>query len=332
MAGAGFHRSPRPTAPAGDATPGVGDAPPSIGEPSGTTGEAPGTPAPRQSSRAGMSPRAVPHRGRLGVWLTVAAVVVAVGVWGVARWSKLAAQAAIVAQLNHDEPRVRRTAALHVADEPRARLMRAVVARLEAGEPDEAAREALVFAISRSKDQFDRAAAVLTSDPSGYVRAAAWYAAARIDGERFTALLAERAARATAETHLDGAAAEDEWDRIGAAQARMYLGSYAGVTDLLRAAAEGDERQREIASRALSRGVQPLLEAVGRWPADAPVGEGDVWPQEFARDIAARVATLDLQVLHDASRPHWERSLPILRNVARLTSAREVLRRFLFAR
>ncbi|MGE0480086.1 MAG: hypothetical protein AB7Q17_06395 [Phycisphaerae bacterium] len=266
-----------------------------------------------------MSPRRPHHVRRIGVGLALSTAMVVGGAWGVARWSKLAGQSAIVAQLSDDDPRVRRAAALHVADEPRARLMRAVVARLDAGEPDEAAREALVFALSRSNDQFERAAAALTHDPSGFVRAAAWYAAARIDRERFEALVAGRSAPT------------DEWDHIGAAQARMYLGTYAGVPDLLRAAADGDERQREIASRALYRGVQPLLEAIGRWPANAPVDEGEIWPREFAQEIARRVATIDLQALHDASRPHWQRSLPILRNVARLTSAREVLRRFLFA-
>lgn len=180
-------------------------------------------------------------------------------------------------------------------------------------EPDPTVRESFIYALGRSEDPrfFDTAASVLRDDPDPYVRQAAWLAAARLDPVRFRELASRAGPR------------NDPWDRIGFACAWLEIGDTRGVDELLHWAAAGTSEQKRVAAIALGRGVGPLLEAVGHWPLEATVQEGESWPPEFVEEIARRCAPLDLQVIADEQLPHKDRVAAIRRNVGRLYHTQE---------
>ena len=134
-----------------------------------------------------------------------------------------------------------------------------------------------------------------------------------------------RSASALAARTPDGG---DPWDRIGLACARLEIGDVSGVDDLLRWAAEGDPHQQRVASLALYRGVAPLLEAVGRWPIQYTVREGQPWPTDWSRRFAGGAAGWTCAIAAD-TRPHVVRAAVVRRDVGRLNATRERLARFL---
>jgi hypothetical protein len=184
---------------------------------------------------------------------------------------------------------------------------------------DPAVRESCVYALGRRGESgdFDVVAQVTRDDADPYVRHAAWIAAARLDPERFRALASQAP---------DGGEA---WDRIGLACGRLEIGDMTGMDELLRWAAEGDPHQQRVASLALYRGVAPLLEAVGRWPLQFPVREGQPWPAELVAEVRRRCSGLDLRAIAADTRPHVIRAAAVRRDVGRLNATRGRLARFL---
>ena len=161
---------------------------------------------------------------------------------------------------------------------------------------------------------------LLVNDQSGYVRQAAWLAAARSDPDRCRDLL-------NSPPRNTGV-----WDRIGAAQARLQLHDTRGVDELLRFAARGDPGQRTFAGRALYRTLAPAMTAVGRWPLNASVNPDGSWPRELVDEVERRLRRLDLHALMRETWVHVQRSDRIIRTKARLAGARDRIARILFSR
>ncbi len=181
-------------------------------------------------------------------------------------------------------------------------------------------RETYVDALARTRrrEHAQVLTAVVRQDPDGRVRRAAWLATARLDPNAFRALATE------------SPVGPDRWDRIGRAAAWLEVGDVRGVPDLFEAARHGTQEESWAACSALHNRVAPLLEAVGRWPVDVDVQVGEVWKPELVDEIARRCAGLDLQAIVNDSRQHLEHALPVRRNMARLTSAREDIAAFIF--
>jgi HEAT repeat protein len=222
--------------------------------------------------------------------------------------------------LNSDQPEERQRGAWLAARPRMPRTHAELVRRLSRRqEVDLNVREACVYALGRSGSPqfFDVLAAVVQADEEGYVRQAAWIAAARVDRGRLPDLVATAPLR------------DEAWDQLGQAAAWLETGDLRGVDDLLHWAAAGEPEQRRVASLALYRGVAPLLEALGRWPIQSSVCEGEPWPPELVAEVRRRVAPLDLRAIVDEMRPYLARATELRRDVARITTVRDRLARFL---
>ena len=268
------------------------------------------------------SPEAVPARWRLRLTLALAALGIPfLGTCALA-WDSFATRhdRAALRLLDSADPDARRLGASLAAREEAPQALRAIGRALALHtEPDPTVRESCVYALGRhgGPADFDVVAQVVRDDADPYVRHAAWIAAARLDPERFRALAARTAAGG------------DPWDRIGLACARLEVGDMSGVDDLLRWAAEGDPHQQRVASLALYRGVAPLLEAVGCWPIQYTVREGQPWPAELVAEVRRRCSGLDLRAIAADTRPHVARAAAVRRDVGRLNATRERVARFL---
>jgi len=199
----------------------------------------------------------------------------------------------------------------------------AIRPRLETGEePDPDVREAYVYALGRvgAAGFAETVETLARTDESGYVRAAAWLALARIDADRFRQLVAAQPTP------------DDPWDRIGVAQGWAEHGDYRGLDELLHWAVHGDHSQRVVAGRALYSSLAPVLEAVGRWPLDADPQPGEPWPAELLTQVAVRATGLELESLAREVWSRFEATKRVRRNVRRLTGARERLAQLLFSR
>ena len=179
-------------------------------------------------------------------------------------------------------------------------------------ETDADVRECYVYALGQTgnKQYFGVVAEVLATDPSGYVRQAAWLALARLDPRGFIALAEARPP------------SKDLWDQIGRAIGRLEAGDVRDIPKLLQWAQTASADQRLVVCAALYRGVRPLVEAAGRWPLGLDVAEGQLWPPELLREVGRRCATLDLQRLAEDTRPHLAAASLVCRNAYRMTSAR----------
>lgn len=196
-----------------------------------------------------------------------------------------------------------------------------ILPRLEKNEePDAGVREAYVYALGQMKRPrfFDTLEPLIRTDPSGYVRQAAWLAAARSDERRFRELVGSQPDWA------------DPWDQIGIARGWLVLGDVRGVDVMLHWATRGDEVQRALLAELLYRDVAPILEAAGRWPLAAPAVEGKPWPPAFVADLGRRCGEVNLQRVLSASRRSASAAEQVRRDVGRLARARERIKRFLF--
>lgn len=230
-------------------------------------------------------------------------------------------QSLTLRELRSAEEDARRRAAARVAEAPFPAALDAIadaLVRRVHDDPD--TREAFVHALGRAGARAHMAAveATLDADPSGYVRAAAWLALARIDAQHMRTLLVSDRPR------------DDAWDRLGVAQARLCAGDVGDVDALLGLAETGEPGQREVASRALHKWLRPLLEAVGRWPAEADPAEGEAWSARLIHEVRQRCRELRLQEAADAVWPCVEAAHAVRLNVRKLTSARDRLASVLF--
>jgi hypothetical protein len=222
--------------------------------------------------------------------------------------------------LRSADPSTRKQAAWRIVERPDPLLAAYLVEGVLGAESDPDVREAFVYSLGKLADPHNFAAIeiAIDSDPSGYVRAAAWLAAARCDPEHFRTLVTTRSPPTAV------------WDRIGQGQGWLLIGNVRGVEDLLRQAVEGDAPQRQVCARALSHWLRPLLDAAGRWPIDAQVSPGQSWPPDLVSEVKRRCTVLDLQAIADDTRRLSESARRVGRNVRRLTRARDLLAGLLF--
>jgi hypothetical protein len=243
----------------------------------------------------------------------IAAAVIVIVVGAIAWVQRGRADRTALRLVSSPEPNARRRGAWLAAENHCPRAWQAMGDVLEAGsEREESVREAFVYALGRSSAPrlANIVADVATQESSSYVRQAAWRALARLDPDRFRKLAAERPPTAAAQ------------ERIGLAGAWLSLGDTRGVDTLLHFAAEGNHTERQIASQHLTRGLGPLLEAVGRWPADAAVSLTEPWDAALVAEVRRRVAVLDLQPIADSVHAASERSARVRRFFARIVRGR----------
>ncbi|MCA9244147.1 MAG: HEAT repeat domain-containing protein [Phycisphaerales bacterium] len=253
--------------------------------------------------------------GRLRLIGILAVVLIPVVLFGVEMGRRLTT----LNDLRADQPATRKRAAWRAAETPFSAAMTVIRARLDEGEPDANVREAFVYALGRGGDADDsnRLETIATTDPHGYVRQAAWLALARLNAGETRALA----------TRFE---ASDEWDRLARDQALLMIGDTTRVESLLTLAESGSEDQRVVASRALLKGLYPLLDACGQWPIDADTVEGRPLAPETIAELRNRVNLIDLAAIEVDTAPQIERGAGVRRLVSRLDNARERVRRLLF--
>lgn len=251
----------------------------------------------------------------------VAGVILAALAPNLARQLRTAgARERLLRQMQSPEREQRKQAAWAAIERPAPVLEELMVRGVLGDEPDAGVREAYVYALGNLRDRRHFAAieTAIDSDPSGYVRAAAWLAAARVDPERFGTLAETRSAP------------RDAWDRLGVAQGRLMLGDMRDAGELIEQARGPDAARRHLASRAMYKWLRPLLDAAGRWPAEATVSGAQPWPTEFVDEIERRCATLDLQPLADDTHQHDHAASRVRRRIMRIYGARKWLISLLF--
>lgn len=255
--------------------------------------------------------------------LAVVGIVAALTIWVTVlspRAQSRRYRAEMTRMLQSSDPEARKRAAWTIIERPDPTLEMLMVRGVMGDEPNPDVREAFVYALGKLENPRYSAAieSAIDQDPSGYVRATAWLAAARIDPRHFRTL-------AQADPRP-----QRPWDRIGIAQGWLYLGDVRAVNELLHWADAGDDSQRQIASRAMFKWLWPLLDAAGRWPVGATVREGQSWPSELIAEIRRRCETLDLQAIADDTSCHRAAAYRVRRNVGRLTRVRDGLASLLF--
>lgn len=227
---------------------------------------------------------------------------------------------ALLRQMRSPNREERKQAAWAAIEYPNQALEEFMVRGVLGDEPEANVREAYVYALGNLGDRRHFAAieTAIDTDPSGFVRASAWLAAARVDPRHF---------RTLAETRTE---TQTPWDRLGIAQGLLCLGDVRDLDELFRQARGDDEARRYIASRVLYKWLRPLLDAAGCWPAESDVTSARIWPPEFIDEIEKRCAGLDLQAIADDTRRHDAAAARVRRHVMRITRAREGLVSLLF--
>jgi hypothetical protein len=226
----------------------------------------------------------------------------------------------LLRQMQSPDREQRKQAAWAAIERPNPALEEFMARGVLGDEPDAGVREAYVYALGNLGDRrhFAVIETAIDTDPSGYVRSAAWLAAARVDSEHFHMLADTRSAP------------RDAWDRLGVAQGRLMLGELRDIPELFEQARGNDESRQLVASRALFKWLRPLLDAVGRWPVDATVSEGQPWPPEFVDKIERRCSALDLQAIAADTHQHDQAAARVQRYIMRINGAREGLVSLLF--
>lgn len=266
------------------------------------------------------------HGRRSATWLIGATLlVVAMLSWfnfG-PRARREASRARELAAFRSSDANVRKRAAWQVADEPDPETeTHAVMTLVDGSESDPTVREALVYALGQLGH--DRNAPslefVLDMESEGYVCAAAWLALARCSPER----VLRRAAEAPRTPQTD-------WDRVGMAQALLFLGEMRELESLFTLAERGGEGQRRVASRALQRSLRPLLESAGRWPVELSGPDTEALPESWMPELARRAAETDLSTRARLDAPHREQARQLRSLVSRITSGRDRIARWLYS-
>ncbi len=259
-------------------------------------------------------------RAALVLLMMVGALVLLSGGWLAQR---RLSRAALAAELAAADSATRKRAAWRVAerqDQSQAHQLAAILDR--AGEADPDVREALVHSLGLMREplHFATAARVAELDESGYVRQAAWLAAARLDPERLRTFVADRPPP------------HDSWDRIGQAVGRLTAGDAAGVSALIEVAASGPPDARQHATHLIQTRLAPLLELAGQWPLAPPSLEQGHWPAKFLLELSQRCQRIDLDALARRALRLEESARRLRRDIGRITHGRERLARLLFGR
>lgn len=223
--------------------------------------------------------------------------------------------------LESDDSQQRKKGAWLAADSENHAMEDLIASRLRDNiEHDPDVRETFVYSLGRNADSrhFETILHELENDPEGYVRQAAWLAAARIDPVR-TGTLVD-----------NPGLCRDDWDRLGIAQVRLQLNQASGFTDLFRFAVDSDRSMQSVAARALVKSLQPVLDAVGRWPVTMPATPADEWSPEVFGELKRRCDSVDLQFALADTMLHAERSMQVRRNEKKITVARDRIAKVLF--
>ncbi len=266
------------------------------------------------------------HGLRIAAWLVGAALLAVAALW----WSGLgpraqreASRARALTALRSTDPNLRKRAGWQIADAPDPETETHVVMTLvEGSEPDPTVREAFVYALgqlghARSAPHLEF---VLDMESEGYVRAAAWLALARCAPDAVHR-------RAAEPPHTP----QTDWDRLGAAQALLFLGEPRELESLFMLAERGGEGERRVASRALQRSLRPLLESAGRWPLELAGPDTEPLPESWLPELARRAAETDLKLRARLDAPHREQARQLRSLVSRITSGRDRIARWLYS-
>lgn len=189
-------------------------------------------------------------------------------------------------------------------------------------EPEPGVRAAAIEALGQTlaRQYFEVVEFAVDLDSSGRVRAAGWLAAARLDRRRCEALLQQHADRA------------DPWDRVGRAQARLYLGDVSELDVLFEYARDDNPELNRAACRALQRWLRPILDAAGCWPLGADPPINGPWSLELITELQARCRQIDLPRAALDTHRQLTRSAFARKMERRLASGRNQVTQLLFER
>jgi len=226
----------------------------------------------------------------------------------------------LLRQIRSPSPELRKQAAWSSIERPFAELEALMVRGLLGDEPEAGVREAYVYSLGNigAKRHFAAVEQVLDRDTSGYVRCAAWLAAARIDPDHFRMLAATR--------NETG----DPWDGLGVAQAALSVGDIKGLDVLFSQARCRNDSRQTAAAQALRKWLIPLLDATGRAPLDAQTLDGQAWLPEQIDEIERRACSLGSQAVADDVHKWIKRSAQTHRTVNRINGVRRGLIKLLF--
>lgn len=225
-------------------------------------------------------------------------------------------------QIRASDAEQRKQAAWNAIEYPSRDLIAVMLAGLLGREPEPNVREAYVYSLGIIGDlrNFAGIERTLDADSSGYVRCAAWLAAARMDPEHFRTLSAARGVP------------NNPWDRLGIAQARLSLGDARDLEVLFNEARKTDADRGLIASRALLKWLRPALDAVGRWPLRFENPEKLPWPAEWLDELEQRCASLDIADIVKDTHRQLAAAERVRRNIMRINGARAEILRFILGR
>jgi HEAT repeat protein len=268
---------------------------------------------------------------RVAAVLGLAGALLAVALeWIVPRAWRAVADRQIIELLSSPDQQARKEGAWRSAARPPGPPTELIIAELSQGrERDPGVRESFAYALGRLRLQrcLPLLLRVAREDPSGYVRQAAWIAAARVDFARFRE--AARELESSRASNSEDSA--DTWGRIGIAAARMEHDDLSDLQFLLDVAASGTDFQRNIAGVALNRYLRPLLRAAGRWPLKTEISAEGAWSPAFVAEIRRRAASLDLAQIAAYSRPEQQGTESLRRMIRRIYGARARVVRVLYS-
>lgn len=187
-------------------------------------------------------------------------------------------RAALLVELASADAAARQQAAWRAAETADS-LVLAEVSRLAFDDPVVQVREACVYVLGLTGggEATSTLEQVLLLEADGWVRSTAWLALARAAPDRF---------RDLSMLHQPD---DDDWERIGVASGRVWLGDADGLANLLDVSGSDNSWQKEVSQRFLRRTLRPALDALGLWPLE--LASADNWTPQQIILIRARVAT-----------------------------------------